>query len=534
MLKALCKKQFLELNKFYFQDRKTGKNRSKAGTIAFVLLFVLVFACVAFMFFGYGYMLEPLITVGQGWLYFAMMGMMALLFGVFGSVFNTYAGLFHAKDNELLLAMPIPPGRILLVRLLGVYAMGMLYESLVMVPAVLVYWLSVPAFSLPTLLLQIVLILVLGLLVLTLTCVLGWVVALISGRLRNKSFITVIVALIFLALYYVVCFRISGFLQSLVTNAEAIGGAIRSWAYPIYALGLGAVGHGGHTLAFTAIVAALFALCCFVMARSFLHIATRSRGEKKAVYTEQTTKEAGQGAALLRKELYRFKGSAAYMLNCGLGLVMLLAAAIFALIKMNDVRALLEGLMQQIPEAGDFVPVAVAVGLVFINGMICITAPSISLEGKSIWLLQSMPVHPWAALQAKLALQLVLAVIPTLFAAVVLSLVVQAGALATVLILLLSLLLMLLSAALGLALNLKKPNLTWTNEVIPIKQGAPVMLCLFGFWALAVVMGGLYYFIYSYVSALGYLLLWSLLLLLADAGLLAWLKKRGSAIFAGL
>ena len=40
MLKALLKKQFLELNAFYFQDKKTGKIRSKGGTAGFVLLFV--------------------------------------------------------------------------------------------------------------------------------------------------------------------------------------------------------------------------------------------------------------------------------------------------------------------------------------------------------------------------------------------------------------------------------------------------------------------------------------------------------------
>ena len=121
-----------------------------------------------------------------------------------------------------------------------------------------------------------------------------------------------------------------------------------------------------------------------------------------------------------------------------------------------------------------------------------------------------------------------------LFAAGVLATVVRAGALATGLILLLSVLLMVLSAVLGLALNLIKPNLDWTNETIPVKQGLPVVLCLFGFWVLAIVMGGLYYLLYRFVSPLSYLLLWSALLLAADALLLAWLKKRGSAIFASL
>lgn len=534
MLKALLKKQFLELNTFYFQNRKTGKNRSKGGTVAFVLLFVLVFLCVAVMFFGFAAQLAPLADLGQGWLYFAMMGMMALLFGVFGSVFNTYAGLFRAKDNELLLSMPIPPRRILMVRLVGVYAMGLLYESLVMLPAILAYWLYGPAFSLPTLLLQLLLTLVLGLLVLTMTCALGWVVALIAGRLRNKSFITVLASLVFLGLYYVVCFRINSFLQSLLLQADAIGSAIRSWAYPIFALGAGAAGQPVHALAFLAICAVLFALCCLVMSRSFLRIATTQRGEKKAVYTERRLRTSGQRGALLRKELCRFKGSATYMLNCGLGLVMLLAAGVFLLIKQGAARELLAGLSQELSLSGDVVLVGAFVALTFLCGMVCITTPSVSLEGKSIWLLQSMPVAPWAALRAKLELQLVLATIPTLFAVATLLVTIQAEAVGWLLMLLLTLLMLPLSASLGLFLNLKKPNLTWTNEVIPIKQGAPVMLYMFGFWGVALVIGGGYYLLYRILSGQVYLLLWVLLLALANAGLLAWLKKRGSAIFAAL
>lgn len=38
------------------------------------------------------------------------------------------SSLYQAKDNDMLLSMPIPTSRILLVRLSGVYAMGLMYE----------------------------------------------------------------------------------------------------------------------------------------------------------------------------------------------------------------------------------------------------------------------------------------------------------------------------------------------------------------------------------------------------------------------
>lgn len=38
----------------------------------------------------------------------------------------------------------------------------------------------------------------------------------------------------------------------------------------------------------------------------------------------------------------------------------------------------------------------------------------------------------------------------------------------------------LLMALVGLFLGVKMPTLTWTNEIMPIKQGEPVVITLFG------------------------------------------------------
>ena len=82
----------------------------------------------------------------MGWLYFAIMGLMAILLGAFGSVFNTYSGLYLAKDNDLLLSMPIPvryphgrPGCWVCT------CMGLMYSGVVMLPAIIVYWATVSA-----------------------------------------------------------------------------------------------------------------------------------------------------------------------------------------------------------------------------------------------------------------------------------------------------------------------------------------------------------------------------------------------------
>ncbi len=534
MLKALLKKQFLELNAYYFQNRKTGKNRSKGGVVLMILLFVFLYAVMGSLFFSMAaVMADPLIAAGLDWVYFAIMGMMGLALGVFGSVFNTYSGLYRAKDNELLLSMPIPPRRILLVRMLGVYAMGLLFEAIVMIPTVLVYWMAASP-SGAAVVFSILLIFILAVLVLTLTCALGWVVALVAARLRNKSFFTVLLSLVFFAAYYWFYFRLNDILQNLVANGAQIGQSLRSSVYPIYQMGLAATGSLPALLIFTGIVAALFALTYYLLSRSFLKITTMNRGEKKAVYKEQPVKAGGLRSALLRKELKRFTSSATYMLNCGFGILFLLLGAAFVLIRMGMVRETLATLTANMPMLAEFIPLLAAGLVCLLSATNDLTAPSVSLEGKSLWILQSLPVDPWEALQAKLHLHHLLSGVPAILCTLALALVIRADIGLTASMVLFVAGFVLLSASLGLVLDLKRPNLSWTNESIPVKQSLSVFLALFGGWFLAVLATGAYYLCRSLLNPQQYLLIAGVVLVLLTRLLNRWIQKKGARIFARL
>ena len=48
------------------------------------------------------------------------------------------------------------------------------------------------------------------------------------------------------------------------------------------------------------------------------------------------------------------------------------------------------------------------------------------------------------------------------------------------------------SACLGLTLGVARANLTWTSELMPIKQSLAVTIALFGGWLYAIVFAALY------------------------------------------
>ena len=342
MLKTLVKKQLMEIFRSYFYDAKKNRKRSALSTAMFIALFVLLMVGMLggiFTFLSFT-MCGAMTSVGMDWLYFTLMGLMAIFLGAFGSVFNTYSSLYIAKDNDFLLSMPIPVKIIMGSRLMSVYLMGLMYAAVIFVPAMIVYWIVAPV-TVSAVVCSIIALLMISIFVMVLSCALGWLVAKISLKLKNKSIITVIVSLVLFAVYYFFCFRASYMLQAMLANLGEVGAGIMSAAYPLYMFGRAASGSWVDTLIVSAVVLALFALTWVLLSRSFLKIATSTGGTAKVIYREKAAKLHSAPRALLGKELARFGSSPNYMLNCGLGLFIMPIAAVLLLIKGADISALL-------------------------------------------------------------------------------------------------------------------------------------------------------------------------------------------------
>lgn len=531
-MKGLFKKQFLESLSGLYLNRKNGEMRSKSGILAYALLYLFLFVILAnWLFVVADSLCSPLVELGFGWMYFAMMGLVAVVMGVFGSIFNTYTSLYQAKDNDLLLSFPIPIERILLMRLSSVYMMGLLYESIVMVPTLIVWFRDGKATTIG-MVFSILILLVLSFFILTVSCVLGWIVAVISSRIRNKSIISVIASVTFIGLfYYFIYFKAYSILMEILVNAQVLAERMQSILYPVYQMGRAAEGSVVGMLVFSGIVLGIFLIVFGVMKQSFLKLATTNRGTVKVKYKERPVKAGSVEGALLRKEFRRFTGCATYMLNCGLGTLILILGGIGILLKADSVRmitTILSGMM------GDGILLLAAAMICTMVTMNDITAPSVSLEGKHIWLVQSLPVSGWKVLKAKLQLHLILTVVPVVFLLGCVEMVFQFAWIEFIILSIVVLLFVWFMAELGLVSNLKLPNLTWTSEISPVKQGASVTIALFGGWLIVAGFGGVYYLLHTFISSVVYLLLVAVVLLIGVLGQRNWLRSRGADIFEKL
>ncbi len=520
----------MEVFKGYFWNQKKNKARSKGGSIAMLIGFaLLMIVMMGGMFTGLSLMIcGDMVNAGMGWMYFLTMGMLALLLGVFGSVFNTFSGLYKAKDNDLLLSMPIPVKDIMIARLLNVYLMGLMYSAVVIVPAVIVYWIIGQA-TVGSIIGGLGLMLVISLIALVLSCLLGYVVAQISSRLKYKSFVTVIIALVGFGAYYFVCFRLQTMIQTLVTNIVIYGEEIKGKAYLIYCVGR--IGEGNLvSLAIALVISlALVGLCGWMISRTFLKLATVSDVTVRHEYKEQLAKERGIFRTLLAKEFGRFTASANYMLNCGLGIVLMLVSAVAFLIKGNDLMDMFSSVFG--------IEVTLGILCLMIGVMASMNdmaAPSVSLEGKSLWILQSLPIDPKKILLAKLSVQLILSVIPLILVILSVLFVLDLTPVQMLLMVLFPILYTVMIGLFDLMLGIVFANLTWTNELVPVKQGAAIFIALFGGWILTAGLGVLYVWKGRLLGFEGYFGICTVVEVIVSAVLFGWMMTKGVKRFVAL
>ena len=532
MLWILVKKQLAEVFKGYFYDAKKNKMRSKWAIAAWIIFFILIMVgMMGGIFTALSLTLcKGLTQAGLAWMYFLLMGSIAIVLGAFGSIFNTYAGLYLSKDNDLLLALPIPARTIITARLANVWLMGTLYVTVVLFPAIVVYWI-VSGITVEKVVCGIILYLVVTLIVLLLSVLLGWVIAKISLRLKNRSFITVLVSLLFIGGYYFFYFKANDLIRDILLNAKAYGEKLKGAAYGLYLFGRIGAGDFAAAALFAAVTAALCVIMWRVLSHSFLNIATSTGKTGHVRYMEKKVREKSVFGALLSKEFGRFTSSADYMLNCGLGVLLVPAVGVLLLIKG---RVICETVGAVIFGRPDFPAILVCTALCMLASMNDMAVPSVSLEGKSLWIPQSLPVEPKKILRAKIAVQLILTGIPMLFAAGCGAFIVPASAAVKAMVFVMPMVYVLFLAVCGMFIGIRMPLLNWTNETAPIKQSGAVVIILFGSWGVIAAMAGIYLLIGYRIGALSYMACWSTLLAIVSLILLKWLDTGGAETFSAL
>lgn len=531
MYKALLKVKLASMLNWLTGGTKRGKKAGKGKMILYALLMVYVAGIFCWIFgMVFHTLAEPLYTARLAWLYFLMALIMSFALMVVFSVFTAKSQLYEAKDNDLLLSMPVPPSAILASRMLLLMGLNLLFGLIVAVPAVIV-WYDCAPFSAKAVLCFALVFLALSLFALAISALFGWLLSLLASKMRRKTLFETVLSLAFLGAYFYFYSKLGTIVKNILLSsmglADTLGGvAVLRW------IGSAAAGESAGYLLLSAVLLTIpFIIVYAVLSRTFIKTATAKRGSAKVKYVDKGQRVSSRSAALLRREAARFFSSSTCIVNNGLGAVFILAGAVLLVVYKGELRQL----MTIFAEYEEIAMCVVAVFGAMMAGVALPTSSSISLEGKSLWIIRSMPASTAEVLGTKLRFSLIVYVPPLLLLMAAAMYVLRPEALLALTATAFSLLLLLVMAQMGLIANIRHPNLNWVTESQAVKSGAAVMISmLLDYGLIAVFAFGGYMLLKNGVDAALVMTLLSVLLLALSLLLRNRLHGRDAQRFENL
>lgn len=448
----------------------TKGGTKKTASVGNILLFAFLYLFIAVTFIGLFTvmaigMASTFIPLGYEAMYLGSFSAIAFSFVFIFSIFETKSELFDCKDNELLLAFPIKPSDIVVSRILTVLVYNYVEAAIIMIPCIVCY--VVFGGSVFGVIGSILVFLLVPLFATALSSGVGYVVAALARKIKKNSFVTTAVSLVFLIAYFVVYF---GFIGNMGADEEMVIVENKALSF----IGKIALLHPILTPVFAVLSLGTAYLAYHIISTNYTRIASYKDGAKRVEYKASASVQKSAVSALVRKELRKFFSSSAYMLNSALGSIFAVFLAVVALIN----KAEIVGVTQALGIPGlSLTPVFIS-AVVLTTSMNMQSASALSLEGKSLWILKSMPISAREVLIAKTLPHIIVSTPPTLISSVLMIIASDAEPVYWIFFLLTPFVTNVLFAIIGTVLNVAFPKFDFINEAQPIKQSLPVFLIM--------------------------------------------------------
>ncbi|MEG1190843.1 MAG: hypothetical protein RSD48_05280 [Oscillospiraceae bacterium] len=499
----------------------SGK-KARFGGIGALLLFSFVAIYISGVYsFTFGSML---FEAGIERFLIPLIAIVGLMLAVFMTMNAAGGFLFSNKDSDLMLSLPVSAFSVMLAKILALYIECFIFCTLFLLPAgvaYLVYGGGGGAMLIVRLLIASLLFPFLA----TLFCtIFAYIIAWVSSHTKRNALVNAILLFGFMAIVMALSMQINKLALLLLQNSAQFDHILSTWLLPIGLLQKGIMGSWTALLGFAAICVLPFLAVVWIFSTRYKKILTRlSARSSKSDYKLGEYKSKGQFSALFKKEIGRYFGTTIYFFNTGFGALMLLGAAGYAVFAKNSIAPVID----QMGGVAGVLPLTLGI-LCGIMSTINTTAVSISLEGKTLWIIKSAPVSASKLFAAKTAVNLLIAWVPAVISLLLVGIVYGFPIFVMITMLLVVLAFGLLLALLGLVINLLFPKMDWDNETVVVKQSASALL---GFLVGPLFVGlgvGLYFLTKPLLSLPFYCLAATLVTLLICGLLWQYLITRGA------
>lgn len=517
------------LNILKYSKDKKKKRRSILALFGILYLAILFGVFVAFMAYA-------MAKYGQASVVPVLVASIISLLTLVLTLFKSNSYIYSFKQYDMLVSMPFSIKTIVSDRFLLMYIRDIPTVMLLSISALIGYSFAIQptfwfCFS------WIVLTPFIPLLPAVIATLFGFIIANIGSRVQHKKLIQTILTFIFVIpmffLNYIINYLVRNSEIQDIVNKSAESLNTVSNVLPSVNWFAKAI-NDQNILCFGLLVIISLAVYIAVVYlistnyRKINSILSSTGTHKKVKANDKDYKQRSLINTICFKEFKRITGSTVCATNIGMGAIMcLLFTIVLPFVNLQSIiaSAYTDGAIFDIKPFFLIFPLLVY----FFVGMVPATCSSMSLEGKSYWILKSMPIDNMTIYNGKMLFNIYLNMIPGILAIISGAYSFKASLLDSIVGIVMFIVMCLFSTTFGMRCGIKHMRLDWDNEVEVVKQGSATTTYLLpNMFTAMILMGGMsaaVFFIDGKLIALGIIFIYSILTILAYLAVKRYAKK---------
>lgn len=390
------------------------------------------------------------------------------------SIFKAGGILYRKQGYELVAAMPIKNISLVCGRFFRLYFESLAFTALIMIPGLVMYaYFDSPKVS--ALLIGIIVVLAVPLIPIAISAGIGMVVTWISFRMKHKAWVEAGLTILLVVVVFMLPMTSLGEAEITPEMMKNYGDGVLAILGNLYppavllgdAITAGSIGKLALVLAgsllLLGIVIGLITVGYQGICMRLFNIKAKHDYQKEKLHRNSLHK------ALVVREARRYFASGTYVMNTIMGPVMAVILSIsFFFIDMEEM-------------VGD-VPVEMNLRAAFpfvlgaVFTVLSVTSVSISMEGKEVWILKSLPLSRKEILDGKILFQLCLTAPFYVVAVIISCMALKLPMVELIAMVVLPAVMILFAAVFGISVNLWLPKMQWDTEVSVVKQSASAMI----------------------------------------------------------
>ena len=484
MLKLLKINLLTYFNFYKLLNAKNGKEKLKE-MLKFLFMVFIYFVIGIYIFIFAKMVLNSYISLKIEYVLLGEFFAISSIFSLFATIFKVEGILYNTKDYDNLISMPIKKTTIIGSKMLNLYISNLIFIFIIMLSTLLAY-IRVVEVTNAFYLLFILSIFIIPLIPTIIAVIIGSVITTFASRFKIKKIVYFISMLALVIGSFYLSFQIDNTTELQLANLGENMVDTFNKIYPLTKVYLNMLLNRDleSIILFISIPILLYLLTTLIIGLYYTNIVSKINEKTfKRTYELKKVKKQSLMKALLTKEFKRYITSPTYILNSSMGLIIILCVSIGLLfISPEKIGAILgiEGMTELLVSRG---PMLISV-MLMLSSTSC---SSISLEGKSLWIIKSLPIDTKKIFWGKILLNILLIMLPATIASASISYVLKLGIRGFILFLLNSLIYSFFISIFGLVINLHFPLLEWKSEIKVIKQSLSTFITTFGGMILGII-----------------------------------------------